>query len=36
MVLITYLQGSNGDADIENRSVDSRGKKRVGKMGRVA
>ena len=36
MVLITYLQGSSGDADIENRFVDTRGKERVGKMGTVA
>ena len=36
MVLKTYLQGSNGDADIENRFVETRGKERVGKMRKVA
>ena len=28
MVLMTYLQGSNGDADIENRLVDTGAKER--------
>ena len=31
-----YLQGSYGDADMQNRLVDTEGKKRVGRMKRVA
>ena len=30
--LETYLQGSSGDADIENRLVDPGGKERVGQI----
>ena len=32
MVLMTYLQGSDGDADRENRLVDTGAKERVGLM----
>ena len=33
----TYVQGSNRDADIENRHMDMRaGKERVGQMERVS
>ena len=30
MVLMTYLQGSSGDTDMEKRLVDRVGKERVG------
>ena len=36
MVLITYLQGRNGDAGIENGLVDTVGEKREGQMESVA
>ena len=36
MVLMNLLQGSNGDADIENRLVDTGAKERVGLMEGVA
>ena len=34
--LMTYLQGSNEDEDVENRLVAKRGKERVGQMEKVA
>ena len=35
MVLVNLFAGSNGDADIENRLVDTVGKEMVGQMKRV-
>ena len=34
--IFTYLQGRNGDTDVENRFVDTVGKERVGWIGRLA